>query len=54
MSRTYAGILKRDQTQGPGEDDRGTYGKTQVRALQAFKCLAYAHLDEQVIGQRTR
>ena len=54
MSRTYADILKRDQAQRPGEHDRRTYGETQVRALQAFECLAYAHLKEQAISQRTR
>jgi hypothetical protein len=54
MNRTCANILKRDQTQGPGEHDRRKYGETQVRALQAFKCLTCAHLDEQAISQRTR
>ena len=50
MNCTCANILERDQTQGPGKHDRRTYGKTQVRALQAFKCRAYAHLGEQAIS----
>jgi hypothetical protein len=50
LSRTYADILKRDQSQGPGEFDRRTYGETQVRAFQASTCLAYAHLDAQAIS----